>query len=238
MTITNLFSKSGNRRVSQRFRMQKINPRTLENIKDFAEGLVLPEPEHRIYIELRDFVRAAGRERAPYCLLLLADREDISYVNVGYVAGQISVYLHFQGCCACILRDVPAIYQMVGDRVCVGIIAFGKAEQAGTRRQEGNGQTEAVCICRDLQGHWTEEVLALARKRFPIAANNVRIIRENNRVYFSPKFQNGKKKSISEFETGIAIAYALAAAEELWVDLVLAKSDSACHTICLMTARG
>lgn len=237
MTITNLFSKTGDRRISQRFRMQKINPRTLENIRNFAEGLVLPEPGHRIYTEVRDYVRTAGRNRAPYCLLLLADKEDISFLNAGYVAGQTSVYLHFQGFCACILREVPANHQVVGDRICLGVIAFGKAEQTEIRSQEDQGYAK-TCICRDLRGHWTEEVLALAKKRFPISADNVRIIMEDNRVYFSPKYQSGKRKAVSEFETGVAIAYALAAAEELWVDLVLVNSDNARHTICLMTAQG
>lgn len=227
--------------MPQRFRMQKIQPDTLEKIRNFAEGLALPEPEHKLYIELRDSVSVGGKERVPYCLLLFADSEDIGFMNAGYVAGQTAVYLRFQGYCAYITRELPPVRPNGSGRVCVGIVAFGKAEQTGGRRkgEKEPGVAASTCVCRDLRGHWTEDVLALAKKRFHISGDNVRIMRGDNCVYFSPKFQTGKKRTVSEFETGIAIAYALAAAEELWVDLVLAKGeDHARHTICLMTAQG
>ncbi len=238
MTITNFLSRSGERKAAGRFRAQRIHPAALEEIKSFAEELELPEPEYKLNVEIKDSINVAGRERVPYCLMLYAPQEDISFLNAGYAAGQITSYLRFKGFTASVSRELPSIRQKEDGRICVGIIAFGKAEQPGNPNQERKKQDEGICVCRDLQGRWTEDVLALAKKRFHISSHNVRIMREENCVYFSPKFRNGKRGTVSEFETGIAIAYALAAAEELWVDLVVAESDRSLHTICLMTDQG
>lgn len=232
-----LFLKTRNRRVPERFYMQKISSGILEKVKDFTENLELPESEHRIYIELASQVRGIGRGQLPYCLFILADQEDISSLNAGYIAGQAAVYLKFLGFRACILRELPAYTgQKYAGKICIGAVTFGKDEEAENPKSRDMVQKEDICICRNLQEHWAEDVLALAKKRFHISGSNVQIIRGDNCVYFTPKFRTGKKKSTSEFETGTAIAYALAAAEELWVDLVLIKSEDSGHGICLMNA--
>jgi hypothetical protein len=148
----------------------------------------------------------------------------------------MSVYLHFLGFSSYVPRELPMLsgrdYQ---GSVCIGMIAFGMADLDAGKHKAADVEAESACICRNLQERWADEVLTLAKKRFHISASNVCIVREENQIYFAPRFRTGKRRSSSEFETGITIAYALAAAEELWVDLVVSRGEGG-RSVCLRTA--
>jgi hypothetical protein len=230
----NLFSRTKDRRVLGSFQMQKIDTGILKNISDFAKNLTLPEPEYPVEVEVRDSMHQKEMVRAPYWLLVFSEGDAPSLLNAGYVIGQIDAYLHFMGFSSYIPRELPMMTgKTASGKQCVAVIAFGCRKPGRAETEHMQEPELSSGICRNLQEHWTEEVLTLAKKRFHISASNVCIIREDNRISFSPRFRSGKKRSYSEFATGITIAYALAAAEELWVDLVFAKGEDAGHRVCL-----
>ena len=226
----NLFAKQRNRRLAQKFQMQKIDGAVLECIMQFAGKVELPVPPSKVQVELIDDTdgKMAGhrKERVPYYLLMFAEDGEWSLLNAGYLLGQISSFLHFQGISSQILDRVPDwVSEKTGEKLhCVAVLAMGRAEEVNGFFRRYQSQAESPCICREHQENWTEEVLELAGKRCLLPSGSVRILPRGDELYFIPKASAGKKAAAYELETGIAIAGIMTAAEELWIDLSLIRS--------------
>lgn len=218
-----LFSKKKDRRMKDRQRLQKIDVSVLSRVVAFAENVVPLSGYSAFRVKL---ITSAAKKYAdgiancePYYLLIFAGEEDRKYLNGGYAAGQTAAFLRFLGLQARVMASVPGWMrdEQKGER-CVAAVAFGQTipDKHHKHKEENH---ELPCICREFSDHWDEEVLELAKEKYPLHLANIRIVRENHCICLMQKSLVGKKTQIAEFEAGVAAAQLMAAAEELWIDL-------------------
>ncbi|MDO4321539.1 MAG: hypothetical protein Q4C61_03340 [Lachnospiraceae bacterium] len=231
-----LFFNTRNRRTGERFCRNKIDSSILVRIMDFAEKVEPLRRPSSLRVELTESRRLkagadatggnskAGMDAAgpaPYCLLIFSGEEEHGFLNAGYAAGQIASYLHFLGITASIL---PGTAQWMSQGAaegekCAVAVAFGHADSLAPRGKTKE-KLEHPCISREYRENWAEEVLDFAKRSYPACSGRVRMLCKKNCICLMPKTLSGRKTAVSELEAGIAAANIMAAAEELWIDVV------------------
>lgn len=212
------------------FAPQELEGSLLEAVLAFAEELKLPEPSGRVEVKLVDRLKDGNRKSsaAPYYLLLRVTGGERNLFSAGYALGQTALFLRFQGIESQILWNVPQGFCGAGRQEGgTAALAFGRAAAGRKPGRRQSAQPQHGCVCRDLGERWDEEVLAGAKSMLPVEGSAVRVMRGEGRLYFAAGAASGKKAAFSEFETGIALANVMVAAEELWVDLeVVCRDDT------------
>lgn len=219
------FSYTGECREKKQTRAQSVDGAVLAQVMAYAEEL---EPLRKPYT-IRMALAAEGRSIAAAdavdagdarYLLIFAGDDRYGYLNGGYAAGQLAAYLRFLGFSAAIWKNPRPWMQreaQAGER-CVAAVAFGTKETH-------TGLAERSCISHENRADWAESVTALAKKEFSAPLGTVRIANGKNCIHLEKRKLPGGRTSLTELEAGIATAHIMAAAEELWVDLVPVVAD-------------
>lgn len=205
--------------------MRQIDSAVLSSLVQFTETMKLPEPSTDIQVKLIETSKRRMRMKAPYCLLICARTGERSWLNVGYAAGQAASFLRFQGISSQIYRAHAEwmLREAPDEGGCAAVLAFGMTETATKAGRES--KEERLCIFREAQDDWMEEVLRFAGEHFLLPKSAVRILQKDNRLYLGTRPARGKKAERHQLETGITAAHIMAAADELWIDLELERTE-------------
>lgn len=201
--------------------VKKVDRTVLNRVQQFIEDLDFPEALEKVCIKPVEAPKKHMRGRAQCYLVFDAE----NWINVGYAVGQAASFLRFQGIPSQVLTEVP---EWMDDRDredgrCAAALAVGMAGQALWR--DRTAQPESPCIYMEARENWTEEVFQFAKERFLLPTGAVRVMRKNNRMYLGTKPASGKKAYKRQLEVGIAAANIMAAADELWIDVEMKKTD-------------
>lgn len=247
-----LFFNRRNRKTKEQIRTQRIDKSVLAQIMAYAEKLdgLKQSSDIRIAFAGESDRKKAGHATgcAPYFLLIFAEDEkegarigdgrrylkdqENRYLNSGYVAGQLVNYLQFLGIPAAVWKN-PAVWMQQKAKVgehCMAAVIFG-ASSLGQFSSGAEDSQERPCIFQENREGWAEEILA-AHRRLWAKQRDIQVVCKENHICLMSRPVSARKADACRFEAGVVAAELMAAAEELWIDLVAVDTEA---PRCLLT---
>ena len=211
-----LFINRRNTGKREPLRAQRLDAALLERIVSFAEAVDAPGRSRGLCVRLSELSGSM-----PYVLLIGAAQDEQGYLDAGYAAGQVAAYLRFLGLSACILRSpAPWMHRELGG-ACLVAVSFGREAQGRFRKKQG--AAEQPCISCEYRKNWTDEVSAYVKKRFPAQSGLIRTVYREDHICLNARSSAARRSAAVWLEAGIAAAGMMAAAEALWIDLVMVE---------------
>lgn len=227
-----------------------LDREVLKRALHYAEHLVLPEPSGKAvaYLTEQKVKRASEKleNEKRYCIRFLSDGTKAGDLNAGYLAGQISAFLRFQGNAGIRIHKIEEKEKKkITDAAkpdtpwkmhCRAVLASGEHEHTGRRRKRMISEIEPG-IYTEKRENWNEELLAYTRKQYPGTFRKLNSTYKDGWIHFSEKRPAGIHLLADAFEAGLAAAQIMAAAEMLWVELELSKNTACSDADYLFSVR-
>ena len=236
----NMFETIFSRKSIRSFYQEIIDWEIIEDILKFADGLPMLtkdiEVEFKLIsnIEKNQGFNGPFAVKAPYYISLSSEMKDDYLLNAGYLMQQLSLYIEAKGLGTCFLGAAspgwPLKNTMKYDYVIA--LAFGKSKEPLYRDSvlaKRSPENELVIYKEEVSPD-VRKMLDAARLapsayntqpwRFVVYKNRIHIFVKKNPWFVRPL---DKLKMI---DIGIMLANMTIAAEELWVDIKLSKSDA------------
>lgn len=236
----NMFDTIFSRKSIRNFYQERIEWEVIEDILKYADSLPMLFPDNKVEFKLvSNIEKKQGFSgplaiKAPYYICISSEKSENYLLNAGYLMQQLNLYIESKGLGTCFLgaanpgRSLKST--MKYDYVIA--LAFGKSKEPVFR-----DPSEAKRLSENELVVYKEEVSADIRKlieaaryapsslnnqpwRFVVYKNRIHVFTRKNPVIAKPL---DRMKMI---DMGIMLANLLIAAEELWIDVKLAKSDS------------
>lgn len=236
----NMFDVIFTRRTIRSFLMEKIEWETIVDILEFANKLPVLTPgssaEFKLVsnIEKKQGFRGPFAVNAPYYICISSEDKEDSLLNAGYLMQQLNLYIESKGLGSCFVgygspgRGLKST--MKYDYITA--IAFGKTDQPLFRDSASAKRLpeEDVVVYKEEVTPDIRKLLSAAR--FAPSSYNIqpwRFVAYKNRIHIFAKKSSLIAKALNKFkmvDMGIMLANLLLAAEELWIDVTLTKSDA------------
>jgi nitroreductase len=235
----NTFEAIFSRRSIRHFKQEKLDWEVISDLLEYAYKL--PMLTEGIAVEFKLVSNIEEKQgfygpfhvKAPYYLCISSEVKEDYMLNAGYLMQQISLYLNSKGLGTCFLASYPGRSLKVSMKYeYVIALAFGKTNSplyrnsADAKRLPEN----AVVVYKEEVTPDIKQILNAARLS-PSALNSQpwRFVVYKNRIHIFAKKSQFIAKAIDYnkmIDMGIMLANLLLAAEELWVDVSLTKSDA------------
>lgn len=236
----NMYDIIFSRKSIRSFYQEIIDWEVIEDILKFAHDLPMLAKDIRVEfklisnIEKKQGFNGPFSIRAPYYISLSSEKKDDYLLNAGYLMQQLSLYIETKGLGTCFLGAArpgwPLKKTMKYDYVIA--LAFGKSKEPLYRDSflaKRSPEKELVVYKEEVSPD-IRKMLDAARLapsayngqpwRFVVYKNRIHVFVRKNPWFAKPL---DKLKMI---DIGIMLANMLIAAEELWVDVKLLKSDT------------
>lgn len=219
--------------------MKCLDREVLKSVLHYAEQLVLPEPSGKAvaYLTEQKIKRSSeGMEKEKrYCIRFLSDGTKAGDLNAGYLAGQAVAFLRFRGNTGIRIHKIEGKEKKkFGDSAkpdtpwkmcCRAVLTSGEHERSGRRRKRMLSEAEHG-IYTEKRENWSEELLAYTKTQYPGTYRKLNFSYKDGWIHFSERRPAGMHSFSDAFETGMAAAQIMAAAEMLWVELELSKNTA------------
>lgn len=228
------------RKSIRNFHQERIDWEVIEDILSFADSLPMLTTDVKVEfklisnIETNQGFNGPFVVKAPYYISLSSEKKDDYLLNAGYLMQQLSLYIESKGIGTCFLGAASpgSALKNTMQFDYVIALAFGKPKVPLYRDSflaKRSSENELVV--------YKEEVSSDIRKMLdagrlaPSSYNNQpwRFVVYKNRIHVfvkkNPWFAKPLDK-IKMIDIGIALANMMIAAEELWLDVKLTKSDT------------
>jgi nitroreductase len=235
----NTFDAIFSRRSIHHFQQEKLEWNVISDILEYANNLpmlmegIAVEFKLVSNIEAKQGFRGPFNIKAPYYLCISSEKKDDYLLNAGYLMQQLNLYIASKGLGACFLMSSPGRglkETMKYDYVVA--LAFGKTnsplyrESSEAKRLPEN----EIVVYKEEVTPDIKQVLTAARLA-PSGFNNQpwRFVVYKKRIHVFAKKNYMIAKALDYnkmIDMGIMLANLLLAAEELWVDVSLCKSDT------------
>ena len=225
-----LFTGIGKKNSTDAAQISCLERDVLENALLYAEHLILPEPSGKAIAYMTEQKKKSAQ--GEYCICFLSDGTKAGDLDAGYLAGQVTAFLRFQG------KTGIRVYRMqdnakgisedaAGNDIpwkmnCRAILTSGESEQTGRRRKRMQSQMEPG-IYTEKRDKWDEELLAYTKMQYPGTYRRLKISCADEWIHFSEKRPAGMRSFADAFDAGMAAAQIMAVAEQLWVELELSR---------------
>ena len=236
----NMFDTIFSRKSVRKYYQERIDWEILEDILNFADNL--PRLNKDINVEYKlvsNIERKQGFSgpfsiKAPYYICLCSEKGEDYLLNAGYLMQQLSLYIESLGLGSCFLGLANPGKELKDSMKYDYVIAlaFGKAKEPVYRDSfyaKRLPEKELVVYKEEVSSD-IRKLLEAARLA-PSSFNNQpwRFVVYSNRIHIFAKKNTLIKKVMDKtkmIDMGIMLANLMIAAEELWVDVRLTKSDS------------
>ncbi len=234
-TFDAIFSGKSNRH----FKQEPLDWNILADLLDYANNL--PMLIEGIAIEFKLVSNIEAKQgffgpfnvKAPYYLCISSEEKEDYMLNAGYLLQQVNLYLTSKGIGTCFLVAYPGSgLKATMKYKYVLALAFGNTKSAPTRDsfKAKRVPEDQIVVYKEEVTPDIRQILAAARLA-PSAFNSQpwRFVVYQNRIHIFAK----KNPLIAQaldynkmIDMGVMMANLLQAAEELWVDVSLSKSDA------------
>lgn len=236
----NIYDTIFSRKSIRSYHQEKIEWEVLDDILKFADKLPMLVQdigvEYKLVINIEENQGFNGpfTVKAPYYIVLSSEKKDDYLLNAGYIMQQLSLYIESKGLGTCFMGGASPGMGLKNtikyDYVIT--LAFGKPKEEAYRDYmlaKRNSENELVVYKEEVSSD-IRKILKAARLapssinsqpwRFVVYKNRIHVFTKKNPWLFKPM---DKMKMI---DMGIMMANLLIAAEELWIDVKLTRSDS------------
>lgn len=234
----NMFEAIYSRKSIHHYIHEIIEWETIADILEFANDLPMLFPgiavEYKLVsnIEAKQGFHSPFAVKAPYYICISSEKKDDYLLNAGCLLQQINLYITSKGLGTCIVEAGPGkSLKSTMKYDYVAALAFGKTSELLYRlSSEAKRLPEAeVVVYKENATPDIKQILTAARLA-PSSYNNQpwRFVVYKNRIHiFSRK--NSLMTSLLDYnkmiDMGAMLANLLLAAEELWIETSLIKSD-------------
>lgn len=235
----NTFDAIFSRRSIRHFKNEKLEWNVISDILEYANKLpmliegIAVEFKLVSNIEAKQGFHSPFSVKAPYYLCISSEENEDYLLNAGYLMQQMDLYIASKGLGACYMISSPGHglkSTMKYDYVVA--LAFGKTSSTLYREStEANRLPESeLIVYKEEVTPDIKQVLAAARLA-PSAFNSQpwRFVVYRNRIHVFAKKNLLIAKALDYnkmIDMGVMMANLLLAAEELWVDVTLNKSET------------
>lgn len=236
----NIYDTIFSRKSIRSYHQEKIKWEVLDDILKFADKLPMLVKdigvEYKLVINIEENQGFNGpfTVKAPYYIVLSSEKKDDYQLNAGYIMQQLSLYIESKGLGTCFMGGASPGMGLKNtikyDYVIT--LAFGKPKEEPYRDYilaKRHPENELVVYKEEVSSD-LRKILEAARLapssinsqpwRFVVYKNRIHVFTKKNPWLFKPM---DKMKMI---DMGIMMANLLIAAEELWIDVKLTKSDA------------
>ncbi|TAH64650.1 MAG: hypothetical protein EWM47_12155 [Anaerolineaceae bacterium] len=236
----NMFDMIFSRKSIRSFYQETVDWEILGDILKFADSLPMLTKGIKVEFKLvSNIERNQGFNgpfavKAPYYICLSSEKKDDYLLNAGYLMQQLSLYIETKGLGTCFLGAANPGWGLKNTMKFDYVIAlaFGKSKVPLYRDAflaKRSPEAELVVYKEEVSSD-VRKMLDAARLA-PSSLNSQpwRFVAYKNRIHVfstkSPWFTKPIEK-LKMIDIGIMLANMLIAAEELWVDVKLTKSDT------------
>lgn len=236
----NMFDTIFSRKSVRKFCQEKIEWEVIEDILKYADSLPMlikdTKVEYKLVsnIEQKQGFYGPLAIRAPYYICLSSEKTENYLLNAGYLMQQLNLYIESKGLGTCFLgaanpgRNLKKT--MKYDYVIA--LAFGKAKESLYRDPSDAKRLpeKDTVVYKEEVSSEIHKLLEAARMA-PSSLNNQpwRFVVYKNRIHvFARKTPWIAKPAdkLKMIDMGVMMANLLVAAEELWIDVKVTKSDT------------
>ncbi|MDD3174537.1 MAG: nitroreductase family protein [Herbinix sp.] len=235
----NTFDAIFSRRSIKHYLNEKLEWDVIANILDFANNLpmliegIAVEFKLVSNIETKQGFRGPFSMKAPYYLCISSEEKEDYLLNAGYLMQQLNLYMVSKGIATCFVIGDPGHNLKSNMKYkYVVALAFGKTSSPLYRdSSEANRLPEKdVIVYKEEVSSDIKQVLTAARLA-PSSYNSQpwRFVVYKNRIHVFTKKNTLITKALDfskMVDMGIMLANLLLAADELWVDVTLNKSET------------
>lgn len=236
----NMFDTIFSRKSIRSFYQERIEWEVIEDILKFADNMTMLIKDTKVEfklvsnIEKKQGFSGPLAVKAPYYICLSSEKSEDYILNAGYIMQQLSLYIESKGLGTCFLGSAnpgrSLKKTMKYDYVIS--IAFGKSKDPVYREA-----SEAKRLPEEELVVYKEEVssdihkLVEAARLAPSSFNNQpwRFVVYKNRIHVFTKKNPWFAKPMNKMkmiDMGVMMANLMIAAEELWIDVKVTKSDA------------
>ena len=235
----NLYEAMFVRKSVRNYNMEALEEKLLENITSYIEQLkpYKSSIEYEIIIvdNTKEDEKFKGlfQVKAPYYLLISSELKQDYLINSGFLMQQMILYLTARGIATCYQGGIKPSSELKSklkyDYVIA--IAFGNSDKSIYRSPEkAKRLSEDSIIVYKEDVSENMKVIMQSAILSPSSMNNQpwRFVVYRNRIHVFCKKARFLKSVVSDMkliDTGIALADIVQAADELWLDSILAKSE-------------
>ncbi len=235
----NSFEAIFSRRSIRHFKQEKLDWEIIADLLDYANKLpmliegIAVEFKLVSNIEAKQGFYGPFNVKAPYYLCISSEVKEDYMLNAGYLMQQINLYLTAKGLGTCFLVAYPGSgLKATMKYEYIVALAFGKTNSTLTRDSSDAKRLPEgdIIVYKEEVTPDIKQVLAAARLS-PSAFNSQpwRFVVYKNRIHVFAKKNLFIAKALDYnkmIDMGIMMANFLIAADELWVDVSLSKSEA------------
>lgn len=226
------------RRSIRNFRQERIDWEVIADILDYANKLPMLIKDIAVEfklvsnIEKKQGFGSPLAIKAPYYICISSEKKEDYLLNAGYLMQSLNLYIVSKGLGTCFLGSSPGRgLKSTMKYEYIIALAFGMTDKPLFRdiSEAKRQQEEELIVYKEAVTSDIQKLLTAARLA-PSAYNNQpwRFVVYNNRIHiFARKIALLDKalNTIKMVDIGIMMANLLLAAEELWIDITISKSD-------------
>ncbi len=236
----NMFDVIFTRRSIRSFLMEKVEWETISDILAFANKL--PPLIPGISIEFKLVSNIEKKQgfgglfaiTAPYYICISSEDKEDYLLNAGYLMQQLNLYIESKGLGACFLgyaspgRSLKSLMKYEY----VAALAFGKTDQPLFRDSASAKRLPEKDLIIYKEDVTTDIKKLLSAARLAPSSFNIqpwRFVVYKNRIHIFAKKNALIARALDKFkmvDMGIMLANLLLAAEELWIDVTITKSEA------------
>lgn len=236
----NMFDTIFSRKSVRKYYQERIDWEILEDILNFADNL--PRLNKDINVEYKlvsNIERKQGFSgpfsiKAPYYICLCSEKGEDYLLNAGYLMQQLSLYIESKGLGTCFMGGASPGWGLKNTMRFDYVIslAFGKSKEPLYRESflaKRYPESELVVYKEEVSSD-IRKMLEAARLA-PSSLNNQpwRFVVYKNRIHIFAKKNPWIARPLDKLkmiDMGIMLANLMIAAEELWIDVKLTKSEA------------
>lgn len=236
----NLYDAIFVRKSSRDYIMEEIEPRIINNLKNFMNHVSLMGEQFNISFKIlkncneKNELPFKTNVKAPYYLAIASEEKEDHLINVGYVMEQISLYLTAKGLGSCILGVSKEKRSKIGnmDYPVASVMAFGKAQGNIYRESKIARRISEKQLC-SFKSNVPNNVRTIikAARLAPSSMNNQpwRFVVYDNRIHVFVRkgfLSTHFLKNTKDIDIGIMLSHIMLASEELWIDIIFKNQES------------
>lgn len=236
----NMYEIIFSRKSIRKFHQEIIDWEVIEDILDFANNLPMLSKDIKVEFKLiSNIERNQGFNgpfavKAPYYISLSSEKKDDYLLNAGYLMQQLSLYIETKELGTCFMGAARPGWGLKNTMKFDYVIAlaFGKSKEPLYREPslaKRSPESELVVYKEEVSSD-VRKMLDAARLapsdlnsqpwRFVVYKNRIHIFAKKNPWFAKPMDR------LKMIDMGIMLANMMIAADELWIDLKLSKSEA------------
>lgn len=234
----NLYEAIYTRKSIRHYKMDSIDKKVIDNLMKYANHLDMLAEHHQVRFQVIENYKVKPSfygsfpVKAPYYLVLSSLQNEDYLMNAGYLMEQVSLYLTTKGIGSCFMGLYKMEIELEEGHVLASVLAFGKTENSIYREAKKSKRLKLneICSFKSTVGENVKEMLQAARLapsamniqpwRFVVYENRIHVFCKKE-MSFLKQYQN-----LHYIDIGISLANLMLAAEELWLDVEMIKSEN------------